>query len=146
MNKKNQILTVIIVVIVGFVVFVYFKNSSKDNSGSTIVAEQRVAEFAGAREILSLLNKMANVKLDDSIFNDGSFISLKDTTVILVAQPINRDNPFAPIGTDGPVSSQSPVVSPSTRSQSGVTPTVSPAVKTQAVPTPFGGGMDVPQR
>ena len=132
MNKKNQILTVIIVVIVGFVVFTYFKNISSDNSGSTIVAEQRVAEFAGAREILSLLNRMSNVKLDDSIFSDNSFKSLQDTTVVLVAQPVGRNNPFAPLGTDGLRATSSSVVSPTIKPQSGT--------------TPFGGGMDVPQR
>jgi hypothetical protein len=131
MNKKNQILTLVIVVIIGFVVFTYFKNSSNDNSSSTIVAEQRVAEFAGAREILSLLNKMSNVKLDDSIFNDSSFNSLRDTTVVLVPQPINRNNPFAPIGTDGPITTKSSVVSP--------------AVKNQEAPIPFGDDMEAPQ-
>ncbi|MFA6430548.1 MAG: hypothetical protein WC229_01495 [Candidatus Paceibacterota bacterium] len=124
MNKKNQILIVVIVVIVGFFVFNYFKNSSVDNSGSSIVAEQRVTEFAGAREILSLLNRMSNVKLDDSIFNDSSFKSLKDTTVVLVGQPVGRNNPFAPLGTDGSRSTSS---------------SASSAPKTQSGSTPFGG-------
>jgi len=100
-NKKNQIIIIITLIIAAFVVFVYFKNSSTDNSGSSIVAEKRVAEFAGAREILSLLNRMSVVKLDDSIFNDKSFISLQDTTVVLVSQPVGRNNPFAPLGSDG---------------------------------------------
>jgi len=131
MNKKNQIITVILVVIVGFVAFNYLKGNSNDNSGSSIVAEQKVAEFAGAREILNLLNRMSKVKLDDSIFNNNSFKSLKDTTVVLVGQPVGRDNPFAPLGTDGIRSTSSSTISPTVRPQSGA--------------TPFGGSV-VPQR
>lgn len=100
-NKKNKVIIVITLLIAAFVVFVYFKNNSIDSSGSSIVAEQKVAEFAGAREILSLLNRMSTVKLDDSIFSDKSFISLNDTTVVLVSQPVGRNNPFAPLGSDG---------------------------------------------
>ncbi len=122
MNKKNQIIIVILVIVVGYIAFNYLKGNSNDNSGSSIVAEQRVAEFAGAREILSLLNRMAKVKLDDSIFNDSSFKSLKDTTVILVGQPIHRNNPFAPLGTDDAKSTPSSTVSPATKSQTGTTP------------------------
>ena len=131
MNKKNQIIIVILVAVVGFIAFTYLKGNSNDNSGSSIVAEQRVAEFAGAREILSLLNRMAKVKLDDSIFNDNSFKSLKDTTVVLVGQPVGRNNPFAPLGTDGTKSTSSSTVSLTVKSQSGA--------------TPFGGSA-VPQR
>ncbi len=123
MNKKNQIITLVLVIIVGFIVFVYFKNSSKDNSGASIVAEQRVTEFAGAREILSLLNRMSGVKLDNSIFSDNSFKSLRDTTVVLVAQPVGRNNPFAPLGTDG------------ARATSSIS-----ASTTKPGTTPFGGG------
>jgi len=132
MNKKNQIIVIILVVIVGFVIFTYFKNNSGDTSGSSIVAEQKVAEFAGAREILSLLNRMSNVKLDDSLFNDNSFKSLKDTTVVLVSQPVGRNNPFAPLGTDGLRTTSSTTIATSTS-------------KTQIKQTPFGGSA-IPER
>lgn len=122
MNKKNQIIIVVLVIIVGFIAFNYLKSNSNDDSSSSIVAEKRATEFAGAREILSLLNRMSKVKLDDSIFSDKSFISFKDTTVVLSPQPIHRDNPFAPLGIDDTKSTQSSNISPAVRSQAGTTP------------------------
>jgi len=99
--KKNQIIIISAVIIFAVIAFMYLKNNSSDTSGSSIVAENKVAEFADAREILTLLNKMSGVKLDDAVFNNPAFNFLKDGTVTLVPQSPGRNNPFSPVGSDG---------------------------------------------
>ena len=46
---------------------------------------------------------MNQVQLNDSIFSDPTFQNLKDNTVTFTAEPAGRDNPFAPVGTNGAV-------------------------------------------
>jgi hypothetical protein len=78
-----------------------YLTKNQDTTGTSLVAEKKTADFADAKNILTLLNRMNQIKLDDSIFNSAVFQSLKDTTVTLVSQPTGRNNPFAPLGTDG---------------------------------------------
>lgn len=100
MNNKNKIIIVIVIIIVGFIAYSYLKGNANSDT-SALVAEKRTAEFATAKEVLSLLNRMSKITLDDGIFSDTAFQSFKDTTVVLTAQPSGRNNPFAPLGADG---------------------------------------------
>ncbi|MEK9182455.1 MAG: hypothetical protein AAB809_00060 [Patescibacteria group bacterium] len=54
-----------------------------------------------AKDFLALLLNVKNIRLDDTIFSDKAFNSLRDSSIILIP-PGNegRPNPFAPIGTD----------------------------------------------
>lgn len=98
MNKNNIIIVSSLVVVAAMALIYLLKNPS---DSSNLVAEKRTAEFASAKEVLNLLNRMSKVKLEDGIFYDKAFQSLNDTTVELVGQPIGRNNPFAPLGADG---------------------------------------------
>ena len=71
-----------------------FKNSSTD---ATLVADSNTASSNDAQTIYNLLQKMAKVKLDDSIFSNQIFQNLKDNSVDVAPQETGRDNPFAPI-------------------------------------------------
>ncbi len=51
-------------------------------------------------QILSLLQELNVIQLDDTIFSDPTFLSLKDYHVDLAEEPRERSNPFAPIGKD----------------------------------------------
>ncbi|KKR79481.1 MAG: hypothetical protein UU24_C0007G0008 [Candidatus Nomurabacteria bacterium GW2011_GWA2_40_9] len=54
-----------------------------------------------AKDFLSLLLSVKNITLDDAIFNDIAFTSLRDSSIILT--PLGnegRPNPFAPIGAE----------------------------------------------
>ncbi len=67
--------------------------------GSPITTNQPGA-LAG-QDFLSLLLNVKNIKLDDSIFMSPAFISLHDSSIILVPDGNEgRPNPFAPIGVD----------------------------------------------
>lgn len=56
-----------------------------------------------AAQILSLLQELNAIQLNDSIFSDPMFLSLKDYHVDLAEEPKQRSNPFAPIGQDAAV-------------------------------------------
>ena len=51
------------------------------------------------QDFLTILLNVKNVKLDDSIFSDPAFNSLRDSSIVLVPDNTEgRPNPFAPIG------------------------------------------------
>ena len=54
-----------------------------------------------AKEFLTLLLSVKNIKLDDAIFSDNAFSSLHDSSIILTPDGNEgRPNPFAPFGTE----------------------------------------------
>lgn len=54
------------------------------------------------RELVASLLALRSVTLSGNIFNDPAFISLKDFGTTIVAEPIGRPNPFAPLGRSAP--------------------------------------------
>ncbi|MBI5003554.1 hypothetical protein HZC00_00455 [Candidatus Kaiserbacteria bacterium] len=49
------------------------------------------------QQILEILLALRAVKLDDSIFSNNAFISLKDFSTQVVPEPVGRPDPFAPL-------------------------------------------------
>jgi len=96
MNKKNIIILVVTIIILGFA-FNYLLNKQDNASSSSLSQVTSSSEDINAKEILKLLGKMTLVKLDDGIFKSPVFLYLKDTSVTLISQPVGRLNPFAPI-------------------------------------------------
>lgn len=94
MNKKNIIIIIFFIAILGFVGFYIFKGDSEDDP---LVADVRVTKTDDAQIIYSLLQKMSKVKLDDSIFSNQVFQGLKDNSIEVLSQETGRPNPFAPI-------------------------------------------------
>ena len=99
--SKNKIIIIVVVIIVGVFAYFYLTRDQSGTANAPLVSEAKTTTFADAKDILTLLNRMSQIKLDDSIFQNVVFKSLKDTTVILVSQPTGRNNPFAPLGSDG---------------------------------------------
>ena len=93
-------------------VYIYFIKGDPDESGSFLSAEPNTAlpsrgasadssSFAVTQEFLSLLLNVRSIKIDDSIFSDNAFLSLRDSTILLIPDGNEgRPNPFAPIGSD----------------------------------------------
>ncbi len=94
MNKKNIIIIIAFITILGFVGFYLFKNNTEDGS---LVADMKATKIDDAQLIYSLLQKMSKVKLDDSIFSNQIFQGLKDNSIEVLPQETGRSNPFAPI-------------------------------------------------
>lgn len=51
------------------------------------------------RELLDELLRLRSIELDEALFGTPLFISLVDFSKPLVEQPVGRNNPFLPIGT-----------------------------------------------
>ncbi len=112
---KSQIRNIIIFVGIGLVfVFIYF-TFIKGNGGEvpvlvgtgapvattskTNTTPQKEAEIA--KDFLTLLLNVKNITLNDAIFSDVAFTSLRDSSILLIPDGNEgRPNPFAPIGTD----------------------------------------------
>jgi len=94
MNKKNIIMLIVFIAILGFIGFYLFKNPTDD---SLLSADIKSANTDDAQLIYNLLQKMSKVKLDDSIFSNQIFQELKDNSIEVLPQDTGRSNPFAPI-------------------------------------------------
>jgi len=61
-----------------------------------------------AKDFLTLLLSVKSIKLDDTIFSDNAFISLRDSSITLTPDGTEgRINPFAPLGADTGTSANS---------------------------------------
>ncbi len=138
-SLKKIIILVVLIAIAAFVYGYFFKKpatgpasplSSSTGANSPSSAPLPSTEDQIGQEFLSLLLNLRTLKLDDSIFTDRSFTSLRDyTTELSLTDAKGRVNPFAPIGTD-----QIVTVSPDlTTTQSSVTTSAaSDVIRTRA--------------
>ena len=98
-NTKQIIIAIIIIVIV----FIVFKSKFTDSTPADVsmVAEQaNSAQLIDGQVILSLLNKLEKVSLDESVFSNAVFVQLKSFERELKPQVPERKNPFLPIGAE----------------------------------------------
>jgi hypothetical protein len=108
---KNNIITIVLVIMVGIVAFWYLNKT--DSTTAYLAADVKTTDSVDAKYIYTILQKMAQVTLDDSIFSNSVFKSLKDNTAFFSPQPSGRNNPFSPIGTDSTFAGQSTTTAPS---------------------------------
>ena len=97
------IIAVLVVAGVGF--FGYNYLSRTDTTSDTLLQQTSTNNTSSmGAEVLTALNQLRTLKLDDSVFKDKTFMSLQDFSKPLDAEPIGRTNPFSPIGVEnGPV-------------------------------------------
>lgn len=50
------------------------------------------------QQILEILLALRAVKLDETLFSNQAFISLKDFSTQIIPEPVGRPDPFAPLG------------------------------------------------
>jgi hypothetical protein len=55
------------------------------------------SEDTADRELVETLLTLRNITLTGKIFSDPAFTSLQDFGTTIVAEPVGRDNPFAPL-------------------------------------------------
>lgn len=70
-------------------------------SGDLVTDSATDTSNSKAQEILTLVNKLKNISIDQEIFSSRIFISLKDFGTVLIPEPQVRLNPFLPIGVEG---------------------------------------------
>ncbi len=95
-NTKN-ILLALILLAASFYLYSYFFVGSGDTSDVLTVTTPDGGDTVLAADLLLVLADLRTLTLDDSIFTDPVFQSLKNFRVELSPEPIGRDNPFAPI-------------------------------------------------
>ena len=110
MPKIKNILIFTAVAVVFILIYIFFiKNNSEEatlvSSPSTPVSAVAQAEPGAdssvTKDFLVLLLNVKNIRLDDAIFADKAFESLRDSSITLVPDGNEgRPNPFAPLGTD----------------------------------------------
>jgi len=93
MNSKLQnaliILGIVAIAGIGYYLYTQKSNVSLNN---TLVNNQAAAETA---EFLQRLNDLKVITLDGVIFTDERFMTLVDTSDIVIPVPVGRENPFA---------------------------------------------------
>jgi hypothetical protein len=103
---KNNIIIIILVIVIGAVAFWYL-GKDQNNNGSSLSVTAQTSNSADAEYIYNILQQMAQVKLDDSIFSNPNFQGLKDNTATFPPQAAGRPNPFSKTGTDTVIPGQS---------------------------------------
>jgi hypothetical protein len=93
---KNSIIVIILIVAIGMVAYWYLGQTN--DSTAYLTADVKTTDSVDAKYIYSILQQMARVNLDDSIFSNTLFQNLKDNTVSFPQQLSGRNNPFAPVG------------------------------------------------
>lgn len=98
LKKYKTILITIVVIIVAFWLFSTFF-ATKDRSGG-VLTSQNVTAREGDNELLILLVNLRSITLDNGLFTDPAFRALVDFGQGLVPEPVGRQNPFIPVGSD----------------------------------------------
>jgi hypothetical protein len=85
--------------------------SSSIASGTVLVVPQgSQLTDASNTNFSSILSNVKSIVIDDSIFSNSAYKALRDHPITLGTDIIGRNNPFAPVGTDGADVSTSPTV------------------------------------
>ena len=90
-----------VILLLGLGAFFMFNGSTIDTGSISALSEDTSQQISLSqqieRELLNELLQLREIRLDDNIFTNDTFVSLVDFSRPIQAQPIGRDNPFAPI-------------------------------------------------
>lgn len=103
--KKNKIILVVVALL--FVGFVWYGMSGVEETPSLLESnsfEGAVGSEVTAQEraTLDTLFQLRSIQLLGNIFNDPAFQALRDYRIEIVAEPVGRKNPFAPLTETSP--------------------------------------------
>ncbi|MEK7552311.1 MAG: hypothetical protein AAB534_02750 [Patescibacteria group bacterium] len=91
--KKNKIALIILIVLI--VVFWLYKSSGTEVEPLiTALQGSPSSQILGAELLVELQRLKSLNQLDVNFFDNRTFDSLKDISVVVSPQPIGRDNPF----------------------------------------------------
>jgi hypothetical protein len=133
MNSKiKNILILVVVLVVLVLIYIFFikkgpgEPALTTSSGDPVLGSTNTDTGSqtseASRDFITVLLSVKNIKLDDSIFKDSAYLSLRDSSISLVQDGNEgRPNPFAPIGSETTVA---PPVLPST----------TPSITTSTIP------------
>lgn len=109
-------------------------NSNSINTAEINTVATNPIDDQLSNEILATLSSIKSITLEDKIFKSNAFNSLIDGTVPLVQDGNEgRPNPFAPIGTDPATSTNTTVITDTTKPETVTSPQ---GATTPTTPTP----------
>jgi hypothetical protein len=142
--KIKNIIIFVAILLVLILAYVFFINKSPTDQSALVSSTSTPGvattgnttidqNSAIAQNFLSVLLNVKNINLDDSIFSNPAFMSLTDSSIVLIPDGTQgRPNPFAPIGSDivpTPATTTPPTTPP-------VTPTTLPSTSPLTPPPP----------
>jgi phosphomevalonate kinase len=92
---KKNLITIVLIIIIGVVAFMYLNRSS--SSDALLSTDVATTDSADAKYIYNILQQMKKVELNDSIFSNSVFQGLKENVINFSPQESGRVNPFSPI-------------------------------------------------
>ncbi len=143
MLKPKNIAIFLLVAVVLVLIYIFFIKSDGEDTGlvststtgtttSTVPATTGGIDALDAKDFLGILLSVKSIKLDDSIFSDIAFSTLRDSSITLTPDGTEgRPNPFAPIGVDKVTAPVNTTTSSSTQSPA----VTSPSTVTSGAPT-----------
>jgi len=93
----------IVVLIVGGIWFGLSSSSAPVTEPLTAVSPTSTGsptQDSADQQLVASLLALKSVTLSGTIFQDPAFLALKDFSTTIVAEPVGRANPFAPLGVD----------------------------------------------
>lgn len=103
---KNSLIALTVLAIVGLAGYFYAARDRTDDSLLTGVSTAEGNAIDG--DLLRTLGKLKKLNLDDSIFKNESWQSLRDFGRTLSPEPRGRANPFAPLTSPAPTAPAGP--------------------------------------
>lgn len=96
MNFIRQYQSALVFIVIVAVLFAGYQFFFAQSDEAVVTAVDTSA--AGVdQDLVAILFELRSIRLDDTIFADPLFQSLADFGQELVAEPIGRQNPFAPL-------------------------------------------------
>lgn len=95
LNKFKGLIITCVILGIGFIAYTYFISQPEEQ---TLSAQNTSDAPVVDQDLISLLLTLRSIKLDEKIFSDTAFRSLEDFSKELIAEPVGRNNPFAPLG------------------------------------------------
>lgn len=97
--NKTLIIGLVAIVLVAVVYFAFLRGEDVpllERTGESSLGASAQAD----RELLVLLQALESIKLDPKFFDDPVYQSLEDFRVEPAEEPVGRQNPFAPLGSN----------------------------------------------
>ncbi len=88
---------IVIIVALGVAGLAWYGLTSGGTDSTSLLDTQTVGDGAVDKELVSTLLALRSIKLDGNILSQPAFKGLKDFSTEIVAEPIGRPNPFAPL-------------------------------------------------
>ncbi|MFQ5540902.1 MAG: hypothetical protein ACE5F4_01510 [Candidatus Paceibacteria bacterium] len=95
-KRYKNLITIGVVILIAFVAYSMFFTAAPRSALTT--SNVSATQSAVEQELLSLLLELRDIELDPALFSDERFQSLQDFNQEIVAEPVGRTNPFAPLG------------------------------------------------